>query len=239
VGLLLPAVTAYLGFRGWRFGRIRLRTDVKSWFLIGWLAIEVTAYFFVSPFTAARRLMGVTITGTMLAGRLVSLTARTPRRTKMIWAIAFGGVGIGALFAITDFNDARAEKNSLFDCVAAIRRQAGNEARIWFCGHWGFQYYGEREGLKTLYPGESELKSGDWLIYPDWRLRRDGGQTIELGPQFVEPIFVLEEYEFWPLRTVSDFYQGSPPIRRHDGPRLRATIYRVTNEFTAEPAESE
>ncbi len=46
------------------------------------------------------------------------------------------------------------------------RSYAGIKANIWFKGHWGFQYYMEKEGGNPLDAGRSIIARGDLLIVP-------------------------------------------------------------------------
>jgi hypothetical protein len=43
---------------------------------------------------------------------------------------------------------------------------AATRATTWTVGHWGWQYYAERAGLREYDPGASVLRPGDRLIRP-------------------------------------------------------------------------
>jgi hypothetical protein len=225
--LLLGAGCAVLGFRR----TLRLRRSGTCWFLIGWLVIEVLAYFALTPFAAARRVMGILVVAAIIIGRILS-ARRDSLRAKWIARHATLGVAIGVLYASTDYRDALAERAALFESVRLVHEQAGAKPRIWFTGHWGFQYYGEQQGLHAINPGESLLEAGDWIIVPD-QSARPYAQTIRLEAPYVEKRGVVEIHEVWPLSTNSIYYDGYMPIRRHDGPRLRIAVYRVSQRFRA------
>jgi len=231
---LLLAACLYLGFRGWSKRKVRRRRSTSSWFLLGWLAVELAGFFLLSPFAAVRRVMGITIAATLLVGRLVSLTATDETRRRLVNVTCLFGAGIGLFVAFTDYRDAIQERDAVTNCLTLIRQQPGGDRPIWFCGHWGFHYYAELEGLNAIYPNESQPAEGDWIIYPDTQLR-PYGQLIILEQAWVDKNFVVEQHEAWPLRTIPEFYDGSPPIRHHHGPRLKVTIFRVKKKFLAQP----
>lgn len=231
---LMVGVIGYLGWRGWSKRRPKPRFGSANFFLVGWLLIELVAYFPLSPFAAARRAMGIIVVSTMLTGRLLNLTDRRQVHQNLVSAIALFGVGLGVLFAWTDYRDALVEKRGLQESVAWIRQQSGGERRIWFTGHWGFHYYGREAGLRAVDPGTSTLDEGDWLIYPDTRLR-PYGQLIDHDWDSLEKLVVIEWHDRWPLRTIPDFYGGAQSIRHHEEHRLRVTIYRVKKQFQAQP----
>ncbi len=236
--IMLVAASFYLGVRGWSRLRPRPRFGNQALLLIGWLLIEVVACLVISPFSAVRRVMGIVVVGTLLAGRLLSLTGRSPDRKRLITRLAGFSVGLGVLFAGTDFRDGLIEKRAVRDSLAWIRQQPGGDRPIWFTGHWGLQYYTDRAGMRAVYPIESTLEEGDWLIYPDTTLRVYG-QIVNLQPEWAETVLTVAWQDRWPVRTIPDFYCGNQPLHHHEGPMLRLTIYRVKKPFLAQPPPPE
>jgi F0F1-type ATP synthase membrane subunit c/vacuolar-type H+-ATPase subunit K len=234
VASLLWAACLYFGGRGWSRRIVRLRRSKAAWFLIGWLAIELGAYFILSPFAAARRMMGIVLTGTLLTGRLLSLTSQSAERRQLVNLAAGFGMALGGLVAWTDYRDAVVERKAVADSIEWIARQPDRRGRVWFTGHWGLHYYAENAGLHPIHPDESVLEAGDWIIYPD-TLLRPYGQLVLLEPEWAEKLIVIEWYEAWPLRTNPDYYDGFQPIRHHEGYRMRVTIFRVKKKFLAQP----
>jgi hypothetical protein len=226
------AVSGYLGFRGWRAFSPRLRRSTDAWFLIGWFAIELAGYFALSPFGAARRMLGLVVAITLLSGFLFRRTRRQARDRTTVWRLTGLGVMLGALFAVVDFADAWVEKRAASDCALWIAKQPESEHAIWYCGHWGFQFYAQRAGMQPVLPGRSMLQAGDWLVVPDPALRPHA-QVIRLEESQVEPVMTAEWFVPIPLRTISEYYGGATPIRRHEGARMRITIYRVRTPFLA------
>ena len=232
--ILMGVACAKLCIRGWNRRRIQMRHDKKTLLLIGWLGIELVAYFALSPFGATRRVMSIVIVSTLIVGRLLSLIKPTNDARRAIRMATVLGIVYGLTVAWTDFRDAMVERSALRDSIDWIDRRNSEHGAIWYTGHWGFQYYAEQAGLKPVFPDESVLEEGDWLIYPD-SLIRPYGQMIILEPPFAEKEIVIEWYERWPLRTNPDFYSGYLPIRHHEGHRIRVTIFRIKKHFLARP----
>ncbi len=239
---LLAGSTATLGFR-WPF---RFRRSGASWFLIGWLLIELAGFYLLTPFGAVRRVMGIIVVVTLILGRLLAANRAPslrvglglvsncdPSSERQRWIMRYTALGIliGLIYAWTDYRDAVAERDALFAGVKLVREQSGDEPRIWFAGHWGFQYYGETAGLQTLYPRESIVEAGDWLIVPEGP--RPHSQSVQLAWPFVEKRGVVEIHDSWPLSTNSIYYDGYMPMQRHDGYRLRIAVYRANQRFLA------
>jgi hypothetical protein len=38
---------------------------------------------------------------------------------------------------------------------------------VWTTGHWGWQWYAEKNGMMELVPGESRVAVGDFIVYPE------------------------------------------------------------------------
>lgn len=221
-----------------RFRRMSLRRSPDSWFVVGWVMLELAGYFLLTPFPAARRLIGLAIAMGILTARFASRVHRLSRRGRTpVWMIAFGiaaGVGVAAL----DTYDAYPEK-VLAERAAAMIRSQSPDARIWYAGHWGFQYYCERAGMQPLIPGQSRLAPGDYLVlplFPDGAgfHRPDSIHTPRRPPdEVVELISELVWGDWLSARTIPPFYGGEEPITGRDHPRLRIGIYRATRAWTA------
>lgn len=222
----------------WRPGRR------AGWFLVLWLLLEAVAYPALTPFPAVRRLMGVVVVGTLLAGWLAARTCRG--NPTLVWGVAAFSVLLGLVYAGVDFLDARAQEQLV---VEAARRVAGTGGATWFVGHWGWQYHAERLGMRpvvTAYrPGQpwyepssgpiplpppSRLHRGDWLVVPGEPVHK---QWIDLDPAYLELVEELSVTDPVRLRTVMCYYCGDTAIEyRPTETRLTVTLYRVTADFT-------
>jgi hypothetical protein len=201
-----------------------------EWFLMLWLALEVVGFFVLTPFAAVRRIMGIVVVGTLLAGRLAAGTGGCPERRSLVRWVAAGTVVLGLVFAGVDWVDAWASREAAEDVAALIRTQDAG-ATIWYVGHWGFQFYAERAGMKAVVPDRpsTPLRRGDWLVVPDYRWEK---QDIDFQRAFLEPVTQWSIRDELPLRTVRCFYGTvGAPLQHQHGPRREVTIYRVTRDF--------
>jgi hypothetical protein len=197
-----------------------------DWFLVLWLALEVVGYFFLTPFPAVRRVMGAVIVAGILVGRLAARTCRTPERSRLVWGATVFSALLGLGFLGVDIWDAGTQKRAVEEAAAFVRQQGGG--RTWYVGHWGFQYYAEREGMKPVVPDESELRAGDWLVMPDRRINQ---QVIQAGPPRTEPVWRWKAEDGLPLKTVVGYYGGWTPLEHQQGPRLEVEVRRVRVGF--------
>lgn len=210
-----------------------------DWFLLLWLGLEVAGYFALTPFPAVRRVMGLIVVVTLLAGRRAAQTCRVPGRETLVWAITGGGIALGAMFYTIDLRDAFAEKGAAEDAAAFIRAR-DRDARIWFVGHWGFQHYAERAGMQPVKPNgywrvePSLLKPGDWLVVPE----RITQQDIVIDGERVEHVVEIHNTDPvpMPLRMVQNYYGGYSPVEHQEAPRIIVHIYKVTSDWVPQSA---
>jgi hypothetical protein len=236
VAAVLAAGAARLAWRPLRQGRRcardpELRLDLVA---AGWIALETVGFFALSPFPAARRVMGLGTAAVLALGRLAArrkgLDPRMPSR------VAAWGVCLGALYWGAETADAWAERSAVAEGEAAIRRIArarGEEpSRIWFAGHWGFQFYAQQQGMRPMVPGRSRLRRGDWLLVPV-ELHK---QRIDYGADALEPVGTLLLRSLSPWSTLPHAYDGSVPLRRQPHPHLHLRVFRVGQPFVPKAA---
>jgi hypothetical protein len=207
------------------WGRYRL-----EWFLALWLGLEVAGYFALSPFPAARRVMGVVVVLTVVIGRLAARTCRRGGRRWLVRCLAGLNILLGLGFYGIDLRDAFVEKEAAEDAAALIR--AHDAGPIWYVGHWGFQYYAEQSGMMPVVPYWSQLHRGDWLVIPGQPIEQ---QKIGLSTETTTLLAIRTHFDLLPWRTVVGYYGGRTPLEHREGPRLVVRIYRVTADFTPVP----
>jgi hypothetical protein len=197
-----------------------------DWFLVGWLGLELAGYFALSPIPAVRRILGLFIVGTLVAGRLATRAGRAGPRRTLVGAVALGNVALGlGLFAV-DLYDADAERAAARQTARLVQQRPAG-ATAWFAVEcWaGFTFYAERAGLKRLgAPGEPPPRPGDWLAVmhrPAWR---PGPLVAHRWGQQIGRVRVGDSL---PLRTNPCYYAGRAPVEHHCGPRVAVTIYRL------------
>jgi hypothetical protein len=204
-----------------------------DWFLVLWLGLETAGYFAMTPFAAVRRILGIVMVTTLLAGRLASRTCRSPGRRRWVAAVAAFSIVCGLGFYALDMRESLVRKQAAEDAAAWIRER-DPRATIWYVGHWGFQYYAEHAGMKPLIVGQEsqQLQLGDWLVVPDMRQNQ---QFIQLQLNRLKAQMELIWEDVIPLRTVQCYYGTATgaPLEHHEGARIRLTIYRVVGHSTA------
>src|SRR5262249_52912171 len=62
----------------------------KAVFLGLWLALELGGYYTLSPFPASRRILGLVVVATLIAGRLATSTCHSPSQERILHAVVLG-----------------------------------------------------------------------------------------------------------------------------------------------------
>jgi hypothetical protein len=50
--------------------------------------------------------------------------------------------------------------------VRKLQKQAKADSTVWFGGHWGWQWYAQKVGMRQYDSWNSILESGDYLVMP-------------------------------------------------------------------------
>jgi 4-amino-4-deoxy-L-arabinose transferase-like glycosyltransferase len=211
-------------------------------FLLCWLAIEIIGSVAISPFPAARRVMGIVVVLSLLVGRLASRTCAAGEARRRLNQIAAGGVALGLLFYAADWREAFAEKQAV---AAALKRigplPAG--ATVWHTASWGFQYYAEDAGIKLLIPEHTSdgstpptptrLHAGDWLLLVDVHIPQEWVHPPEDAARVVDSVEISDGLTLDALH----FYSGRAPLEHRDRnkPRVRVTLVRVIADAYCAP----
>jgi hypothetical protein len=233
------AIGAVLGCASMLLFRVKkglgFRLNAESFFLVGWLLLEIGAALALTPFPAARRVIGITLVGGLLAARAASRIAHArPERLPPWWALAFG-IAIGIAVAAIDVWDAFPEKVCA-ERAAEVVRERPDGSTVWFVGHWGFQYYCDRAGMQPLVAGETHVRAGDFVVVPIYPT--EGFFRPDAGFEVREPLGVGDEVaeivwnDWLSAQTVPNFYGGIDPVTGRDYPRLRVRIYRLRADWT-------
>ena len=99
---------------------------------------------------------------------------------------------------------------------------------IWFAGHWGFQFYAERAGMRALIPEQSQLSEGDWLVVPAgfplqaFSLAHSEGRLVDR----------IELRSPWPWTSIPSAYSGPVALRSQPPVHVRVSIFRIRRDFT-------
>jgi hypothetical protein len=221
-----------------------------AWFLLSWLTLEIMGYFMLTPFAAVRRLMGVVVVSTFLAGRLVALTSRSETGRINLWIVISYNALVGGLFFAIDLAEARAQKEAVERTAAQIREEDPN-AIIWFVGHWGVQHYAEKAGFRPIVSYDLDSNSpiplgertlfheGDWVVVPQtrWIDNRYVGihrQPFSVDEKRTELRFVVAVKDQIPFHTIICFYSGRTALEHHSGNRVEFKVRQVTSDHSAD-----
>lgn len=232
----LAACAVILAFWHRKSHRPRLSADAA--FLVGWVLVELAGYFALTPFGAARRVIGLVVVGSLLAGHLSSrVELAHPSRRPPRWVFAFG-IAAGVAVTALDTLDAFPEKWCA-ELAAAVSAERPPAATAWYSGHWGFQFYCERAGMRPFVPTASTLMPGDVLVLPlypdpDGFYRPYAGWDVVPPPERVAEVVAEFAWDDWiSAQTIPKFYCGVDPVAGRDHPRLRVAVYRVKEKWTA------
>jgi len=222
LGLAVVGTGAWLAWTAWD-----RTTDAR--FLVGWLALELAAYFALTPFPAVRRVLGIVVVLTVLAGRALSQRRGSAR---LIWSAIIGNLVLGFLFYTADVYDARAQVVGVRAAAERIAESGGG--RVWYAGHWGFQFYAEEAGMSPLVPDSSVLRPDDWLVLagepvvqPVFELRDD--RTVVVSQECVG--------DWLPWKALMGYYGGTEPLDHRPPSRLVVEVRRVTAEWRVASGE--
>ena len=215
---------------------LSVRRNADTAFLVGWLLIEIGAALAITPFPAARRVIGVALVMGLIVARAVSRIGRCdPNRRPPRWVVALG-IAAGVSVAAIDTLDAFPEKWCAEQAANATRDRPANST-VWYVGHWGFQYYCEAAGMQPLIAKQTTAKAGDFVVlpvYPD----EVGFHRPYAGFDVVHPPWWMAEevaefsWDDWlSAKTVPNFYGGLEPVVGRDHPRLRVRVYRLKRDW--------
>jgi Dolichyl-phosphate-mannose-protein mannosyltransferase len=206
---------------GWRLQRTGNSSVLRiEWFLLLWLVLEVAGYFALTPYPAARRVLGVVVVGTLLAGRLAAKTCVAAERRRLIYVPLVASALLGFGFYAVDVRESRAQAKAAHQAAQWIHRR-DPQATIWYMGTQGFPYYAERDGMKRLIPKVTVLEPGSWYV-TDGTFVRDEHQLFPSS----SPLHILEIGDALPLRTQLCYYASGTPLEHLSGPRAVIRIYR-------------
>ena len=211
---------------------------VETVLLLGWVALEVAAYFPLTPFPGVRRVLGPVVVLSLLMGRYAARDLGGVRARQTVWGVVAFGVCLGLALFMLDYLDADVQRRGAEEAARWIRDKGGG--RVWYTGHWGFQYYAERNGMQAVItryrynpdsglPAPTTLEAGDWLVLPDPHIDQ---QELRLDDVREEKRLTFDDPV--PLRTVVSFYGSPDPVQHLEEPRFQVRIYRVRKTFLAQ-----
>ena len=204
-------------------------------FLAAWVVIEAVACVVLSPFLALRRVIPLCAVLVLLGAHALGWSGRSiaPRGVARIAGL---GALAGLALASIDLVDARARASGFARAVASLRAAEAplDEGRVWFVGHWGFQFLAEREGMRPLIAGASAVRAGDWLVTPSGVLAQRAGVPA-WARSARERIGVTSPA---PYSTLPNAYGGAVALRRQPLRQMQILLQRIErNAVAQEPAQ--
>ena len=124
--------------------------------------------------------------------------AQSEPTTKLGLSLSLGLAALLSLaVTVADFQLASSARAA----ATEIRSRFGDSAdtTIWFEGHWGFQYYAERNGLRAIDLVHPAVRHGDLIVVP-----RNNTNLTPLPQETVEHVTTLEMATCPWLATMSD-----------------------------------
>ena len=214
--------------------RTRLHRSPMT-FLLFWLGLEFAGAVLLSPFPAARRVLGVTMAASVLIG-YVAVRAGVGgwqplgdlMRTRWLtWTATAASITFGVAVMLIDAREAHATRE-LVESARHFSQRENNGGRAWFSGIWAFQFYAMNDGMMPIVPGQSELRTGDLVFLPEQQIARLDFRPEQMPLDELEVVTIEDRL---PWRTLVCYYAGATPVRGQAGPRLRMRVYRVTRDF--------
>ena len=137
----------------WRRDRVWQYAVVLLW-LVGTLGFTIV----LSPFMAVRHILPAVPPILLLLGH------RFGRLASRRWAtIALAATAsLGGALAVSDYEHADVYRK----CAPEIVKSLPARSNVWFTGHWGWQWYAEKAGMRQydrLRPG---IAKGDYFVAP-------------------------------------------------------------------------
>lgn len=185
------------------------RRDAGSCLLILWvmgtLAFATHIYWMVN----ARVLLPLAPAVAILIAR--RLDQKQPGPSAGLWIAGALSAALSLLAAQADFQMAGAARK-LAGQVAA--RHAGKPGKIWFDGHWGFQYYLQLKGGRPVDTARGGLAPGDWLVVP-----AQNANAFLINPANAGPVETLAMSDCdWPWFATFNYEVGAGFYSQFWGP---------------------
>ncbi|MEE2679444.1 MAG: hypothetical protein VX546_12765 [Myxococcota bacterium] len=219
-GVALSA--APLVVRGLRDG------DRDARFLVAWVGLELLGFFVLSPFLAMRRVVGLAVALCFLAAHAASRQAGGLRCGRVAAVL---GVALGLVFGVADLTDARARRTAFEELESTLRASGVDfeEERVFYTGHWGFQFLAERAGMVPLIADRTRVAPGDWLLVPTGVLAQRA-----MVPEWARsPRGGVVARGSWPWSTLPAAYGGAVPIRGQPERQMTISVFAIEDNAVA------
>lgn len=158
--LFIASAVLLLGSTLWEIVAA-LRADKASneiIMLASWVLITFAFIVLGAPFLAVRHILPAVPAVLLIVGnRILPLVSERALKLSLTVTICLG-LGVG----IADWQFAALYRNE----APRIRQRMPAQARVWFMGHWGWQWYAVKSGMQQYDLKRSQLQPGDYLVVP-------------------------------------------------------------------------
>ncbi len=183
------------------YAAARERFSSETLFLCLWFVGHLAFSVFFVPFQAVRHLLVALVPLLILLFRWFE---HSPARLQAMRALSIGLLSLQGVLALSvqvaDYQYANTYRQF---AERATRMYADRPGRVWFVGHWGWQFYAGRAGFRMLNRDGPFPATDDLLIWPQ---KVHVGDVISANPEFKARLELLERYEYrspLPIRTMS------------------------------------
>jgi 4-amino-4-deoxy-L-arabinose transferase-like glycosyltransferase len=126
-----------------------------------------------APFIGTRHIL-LTVPPLLLAGSWVA--GRIPLSLKVLTAAS--AIALGLLLGISDWFYADFYRKG----ASEVKSMTEGTARTWTAGHWGWQWYSEKQGMMQYGTGSGEIRTGDLLVIPAGIASQKIDSSLQLVP---------------------------------------------------------
>lgn len=197
--LLLWIVLADSARRGWRWLLDRADGErADALFLAAWLCAPVLFSIILVPFQAVRHLILALPPLTLLGARYLRTGSGVAGARRIAAVSLIVQAAVAMLVHAADYEFANTYRR-YFRETDVFETGGG---KVWYAGHWGWQFYAERAGAEQIHGGGAMPATGDIVLRPS------------VAPVDMNAVFEGNEDIPQRLELVSETrYPGSIPIR--------------------------
>lgn len=177
------------------------RFSPETVFLGVWFLAHLTFSVFFVPFQAVRHLLIALVPLLILLFRWFETS---PRRWGAVRNLAVAVLCLQGVVAIAvhvaDYQYADSYREFARRAVRMFHDRPG---KVWFVGHWGWQFYADQEGFRMMNRDGPYPKAGDYLIWPE---KVHIGDAMSANPELRSRLELQHEFVYrsgLPIRTMS------------------------------------
>jgi hypothetical protein len=158
--------SAGLGVLALALADARAARDPEALLLLAWVAGTFVFAAFLNWTVNARGLLPLIPAVGILIARRIERRARAagaePSRRRLVAGLA----AAAALALATAWADARLAASAQLAAQTLVRDLVAGGERVWYQGHWGFQFYAEREGARAFDSRGPQPAPGELVVVP-------------------------------------------------------------------------